>query len=144
MCNLDGGSCLLLPYERVEVGRQPGRDRAGNSLAHLPSINVDDGDHLRRRAGQEAFLRGIDVVPRERGLAAVNPCRVGKFHHRSPRDAFEDAGVGRRREQPSATHDEYVVARALGHFPLVVEHEGFDASRLQALQLRHDIVEIVE
>ena len=47
-------------------------------------------------------------------------------------------------QQPAALDQEDVVARALGDFALVVEHQGFDAAGLQALDLGQDVVEVVE
>ena len=41
-------------------------------------------------------------------------------------------------------HEEDVVARALGHFALVVEHQRFDAAGLQAFDLGQDVVEVIE
>ena len=47
-------------------------------------------------------------------------------------------------QQHAVAHQEDVVARALGDFALVVEHQGFDAAGLQAFDLGQDVVEIVE
>ncbi len=128
----------------MEVGREAGGDRAGRARADRAAVDVDDGNHLRRRAGEEAFVGGVEIVPRERGLAAVDPGRVGEFHDGVAGDALEDAGVGRWREQLPRPHDKHVVARALGHLALVVEHQGLDAAGPQALELRHDVVQVVE
>ena len=59
-------------------------------------------------------------------------------------DAFQNAGVERRRVQTAVAHEEDVVAGAFGHFALVVEHQGFDAAGLQAFDLRQDVVQIIE
>ncbi len=59
-------------------------------------------------------------------------------------DAFEDAGVDGRREQPAAADQEDVVAGALGHLALVVEHQGLDAAGLKPLDLGQDVVQVVE
>ena len=59
-------------------------------------------------------------------------------------DAFEDAGVGGRREELALADQEDVVAGALGHFALVVEHQGLDAAGLKALDLGQDVVQVVQ
>ena len=40
--------------------------------------------------------------------------------------------------------EEDVVAGALGHFALVVEHQGLDAAGLLPLDLGQDVVEVIE
>ena len=72
------------------------------------------------------------------------PVLAGQLDHGVAGDAFEDAGVDRRREQPPVADQEDVVAGALGHFALVVEHQGLDAAGLHALDLGQDVVQVVE
>ena len=59
-------------------------------------------------------------------------------------DAFEDARLVGRREHPALADQEDVVAGALGHFAAVIEHQGLDAAGLEPLDLRQDVVEVVE
>ena len=59
-------------------------------------------------------------------------------------DAFQNAGVVRRGQQHAVADQKDVVAGALGHFALVVEHQGFAAAGLQAFDLGQDVVQIVE
>ena len=120
------------------------RDRAGRACADHAAVDVDDGDHFRGGARQEALVGRVEVVPRERGFAAVDARLTGQIHDGVARDAFEDPGVGGRREQHARPHDEHVVAGALGHLALVVEHQGLDAAGPQTLELRHDVVQVVE
>ena len=44
----------------------------------------------------------------------------------------------------AAADEEDVVAGALGDFPLVVEHQGFDAAGLQPFDLGQNVVQIIE
>ena len=53
------------------------------------------------------------------------------------------ASIGRR-EQHAVADQEDVVAGALGHFALVVEHQGLDAAGLQPFDLGQDVVQVVE
>ena len=69
---------------------------------------------------------------------------MGQFHHGPPSDALKNTGIRRGCEQCACTHDEDVVPGALGHFALVVEHQGFHAAGLQSLQFGHDVVKIIE
>ena len=80
------------------------------------------------------------------GDFAHRRCRLlGQLDHRVARDAFQNAGVDRRRVAARRLADqEDVVAGAFGDFALVVEHQGFDAAGLQAFDLGQDVVEIVE
>ncbi len=41
-------------------------------------------------------------------------------------------------------HHENVVACALGHVALVVEHQGFEATGIGALDLGEDVVQVVQ
>ena len=68
----------------------------------------------------------------------------GQLDHRLAGDAFQNAGVDRRRQQHAVADQKDVVARAFGDFALVVEHQGFDAAGLQAFDLGQNVVEIIE
>ena len=72
------------------------------------------------------------------------PASRASFDHRIARDAFQNAGLERRRPQHAVADEEDVVARAFGDFALVVEHQGFDAAGLQAFDLGQNVVEVVE
>ena len=72
------------------------------------------------------------------------PSSRARFDHGLARDALQNARVGRRREQHAVADQEDVVGRALGHFALVVEHQGFHAAGLHALDLGQDVVQVVE
>ena len=69
---------------------------------------------------------------------------AGQFDDHGARDAFQDAGLDRRRQQLALPHQEDVVAGTLGDFALVVEHQRLDAAGLQALDLGQDVVQVVQ
>ena len=72
------------------------------------------------------------------------PARAGELDHGIAGDAFQNAGVERRRLQHAAADEEDVVARAFGDFALVIEHQGFDAAGLQAFDLGQNVVQIIQ
>ena len=72
------------------------------------------------------------------------PAVAGQLDDGVARDAFEDAGVDRRRLQHAVLDDEDVVAGALGDLALVVEHQRFEAAGADRLDLGQDVVQVVE
>ena len=72
------------------------------------------------------------------------PSFGGDFDDGAAGDAFEDAGGRAAACRSAVADDEDVVAGAFGHFALVVEHQPFLGAGLQRLDLRQDVVEVVE
>src|SRR5205823_4628780 len=69
---LAGGSQLSvnhsLPHELMEALAELLRDRPWLSRADGPPVALDDGNDLRRGAGQEQLVGRVDVVAGERRL----------------------------------------------------------------------------
>ena len=120
------------------------RDRPRLAVADRAAVDLHHRNHFRGAAGEKTFVGDVHVVLRERHFADFNFRRAGHLDHRVARDAFQNAGIDRRRLQYAVAHQEDVVARALGDFALVVQHQRFDAAGLQAFDLRQDVVQIIE
>jgi len=46
--------------------------------------------------------------------------------------------------QDTFAYQEDIVARTLGHFTLMIQHQGFNATSLNAFDLGQNVVEIVQ
>ena len=98
---------------------------------------------LGRGAAHEHLLGDVEVAAREfvdRDLEAVV---AGDRHHRVLRDARQRARRDRRRDQHAATRREDVLAGALGHEAVGVQHDRFVVAGLQRLDLGQRRVHVV-
>src|SRR5262249_23172118 len=119
-------------------------DWTGFAIADWTAVAFHDRNHLGSGAGQEYLIRGKDIVARQRRFLHRNAGRAGQIHDGIAGDAFEDAGIGRRRFEDTVLDDEDVVAGALRDLALVVEHQGLDAAGADALDLGEDVVQVIE
>ena len=60
------------------------------------------------------------------------------------RNAFQDAGVGRRRFEFAVFNDKNVVSGAFRDVALMIEHQRFFATGVIRFDLRHNVVEVVQ
>src|SRR5581483_5168174 len=88
---------VLLPRQLMEALAQLPCDGPGLARTDQPAITLDNGHDLRRGAAQKALIRSEHVVACQRHLPYWNIGRAGKIQDRATGDAFEDAGVRRRR-----------------------------------------------
>src|SRR5262249_2209747 len=137
-------SGLLLPGVLEEALAQLPRDRSGLAAADDAIIDLHDRDHLRRGAGEEAFVRGVDVVARQGHFLRGDPGGAGQLQDRAARDPFEDLRVDRGGAQDTGVDEEDGVARAFGDLALVVEYDRFEAAGPDRLDLGENVVEVVE
>src|SRR5438105_4076846 len=71
--------------------------------------------------------------------------RLGReLEERRARDPLERAVLRRRREDRAVPDDVEIVARALGDEPFRVQHDRFLGAGLRGVDLREDVLEIVE
>src|SRR5204862_8157046 len=70
------------------------------------------------------------------------PPRSTLFPYTTLFRSFQNAGVTGRRLQHPVFDEKNVIAGALGHLALVVEHQGLDAAGLDRLDLGEDVVEV--
>ena len=83
-------------------------------------------------------------MPDDRAFDHGDAGLLGQTNHGSPRDSVENARLRRGRPQHPVLHDKDVVPGALGHFALVVEHQGLFKPGVSPLHLRQDVVEVIE
>ena len=124
----------------MEFFEQPLSDRARMPIADRALVDPHDGDDLGGGARQETLVGDIQVVARQVLFADLGAEVLGDGDDLVARDALENPGRDRRREKHAVAHDEQVVARALRHEALVVEHDGLERAGVDRLDLRQDVV----
>jgi len=107
-------------------------------------IDLHHRDHLGRRAGQEHFVGGVEVVAGEEFLLGGQAHFGGELHHAMARDAVQGPGRGGRGHQVFPLHVEDVVPRAFRHHPFGVQHDRFRRVGEVGLDLGQDVVEVVQ
>ena len=115
---------LSAPHQLAKLLDQVAGDGPRLTVADDSAVDLDDGNHLGGRAGEEALVGDVDVVPGEPHFAYRKAALLGQFNHRVARDPLQDAGIGGGRLQDTSPHEEDIVAGTLGHFALGVEHPG--------------------
>src|SRR5665647_1629512 len=132
VASLDDGVELLLDATRQRPG-----------LADEVIVDLADRHHLRGRAGEEELVGEHHVAARKRALADLDAHAPGDPHDAVAGDAFEDPVAGGRRQEHTVAHREDVLARALGHVTVLVEHDRLVVPTACDLHLGEDAVEIV-
>src|SRR5262245_42249907 len=89
----------LLASELAEAVDKVASDRPGLSVADRAAVDFHDRDDFGRTPGKKTLVGDVNIVTRERHFADFDAGRAGQFNHRIASDAFEDAGVERRRQQ---------------------------------------------
>src|SRR5665647_1566246 len=110
--SLDDGVELLLDATRQRPG-----------LADEVVVDLADRHDLGGRAGEEELVGEHHVAARKRALADLDAHAPGDPHDAVAGDAFEDPVAGGRRQEHTVAHREDVLARALGHVTVLVEHD---------------------
>src|SRR5665647_1887608 len=117
------------------------RQRPG--LADEVVVDLADRHDLGGRAGEEELVGEHHVAARTRALADLDAHAPGDPHDAVAGDAFEDPVAGGRRQEHTVAHREDVLARALGHVTVLVEHDRLVVPTACDLHLGEDAVEIV-
>ena len=83
-------------------------------------------------------------MARKRRFGTLEPKFAANLNDGVARNAFEDARVDWRSAELAVLNDKDVVAGALADVALMVEHERFFATRVVRLDLRQNIIQVVE
>ncbi len=127
-----------------EAAGDPGRQRTRRSRPDGPAVHRDDRNDFGPRAGQEALVGGVEIVPGDAPLECGNPEPLRQFHHEPPGDPFQGPVDGGGGQKPAVADDEQVVRGALRDEPLAVEHDRLDAACVLRFDLGEDVVQVVE
>src|SRR6266567_4166597 len=100
-----------------------------------------DADEIAIRGRDKDFVGGVQVFGTKRLLDDGNAGFRRDFHEDAARDAFEAAGVQRRREDLAVFDGEDICGSAFGHFATLVEHDDFVESLPRSLRNGPNIIE---
>src|SRR6266700_2663239 len=100
-----------------------------------------DADEIAIRGRDKNFVGGVQVFGTKRLLDDGNAGFRRDFHEDAARDAFEAAGVQRRREDLAVFDGEDICGSAFGHFATLVEHDDFVESLPRSLRNGPNIIE---
>jgi len=134
----------ILIDDLAELFEQMRGDWAGLAFADDARIHFADRDTFGSGAGQEHFVGDIHFMQRERLFLDRITLAAGNVDDRIARDAFERTEISRRCVDDAILDDEDVVACTFDDISLVVQHERFSRTNQVGLDLRQDVVEIVE
>src|ERR1700675_3915764 len=100
------------------------RDRCGSG-GNLVAVDFADADEIAIRRRNKNFVCGVKIFGAKR-LLDNSDARFGSdFEEDTARDAFEAAGIQRRRENLAVFHDENIGGGAFGNFAALVEKDDF-------------------
>src|SRR5439155_24304265 len=106
--------------------------------AELPTVDLDDREHLADRRRRERLLGAEQLVERERTFAHLVPERRRLFEQNSARDSGEDTEVEARREQCAAAPPPDVRDRSLEYGAILRDEHGVVGAAAARLRLgRH-------
>ena len=120
------------------------RDWSRPAIANHTAVDFNHWNHLGRRTGQKTFIRNKDIVAGERYLVNRNSRFDRQFDDRLAGNAVQNTRFARWGQQLAPANKKNIVARTLGHFALVIEHQGFNATRLFTFDLRQNVVELIQ
>ena len=139
------GNARSVPRDRLPEGLEdPQGDGTRRAFADPPVVDVHDGDELRARAREEALVRIEEVKSRDALLPRGDSQARRHLQDRATRDPLERAVPEGRREQRAALHDENVVGGAFRHEAVVVQHDRLEGAGAVGLDLREDVLQVVE
>ena len=114
------------------------------AVSDCTAVHFDYWDDLCGRAGEETFVRTPEVIAGEvlgfKGQAKF----IGDGDGSVPGNSAQRAGTGGGGDDTPLVDYENVVSRTLRDITLVIEHDGFEVTRLLGFHLGHDVVQVVE
>ena len=113
-------------------------------MAGRSAVYVGHRHQFGGGAGEKALVCGVKIVGRQRLFARLDAECGRQFQHHGAGNAGQRAVARRRRQQPSALHDEEVVGAAFGHAAGGVEHHRLIRAGAVCLQPRQNRVQVVE
>src|SRR5260370_24361441 len=126
---------LQLPRCRSEAARDivsdVGVEKFIQAIAHgtgsgdFVAGDFADADEIAVCRGNKNFISGVQVFGTKRLLEHGNAGFRRDFHEDAASNAFEAAGVQRRREDLAVFDGEDICGSAFGHFAALVEHDDF-------------------
>ena len=128
----------------MERLKETSRDRTGPPRPDLASVHLDHRDDLGRGSRQETLLGIPDIVTGQVPFLHLQTKVRGQFKHDLAGDAAQGPGRGIRGQHPALAHHEKVVPGAFRHMPQVVQHDRLERPVLGGLDLRENIVEVVQ